>query len=70
MTWMMRRSWLEACGLDVPGRTAPANVQNLGCQLEEGIVAMEKTEAEREMSVGGGRGVCSFRAEVSLKRHQ
>lgn len=49
----------KACGLDVPGRrTAPSNVQHLGCQLEEGSIAMVKTKAGREMCVYGG--VCAI----------
>lgn len=49
----------KACGLDVPGRrTAPANVQHLGCQLEEGSIAMVKTEAGRK--VCGCGGVCAI----------
>lgn len=48
----------KACGLDVPGRTALADVQHLGCQLEEGNIAMVKTKAGRE--VCGYGGVCAI----------
>lgn len=59
----------KAYGLDVPGSsTPPASAQHQGCQLEEGSVAMVKTEAGKGVCVGDA--ILDRAEKVSLKRRQ